>query len=214
MDDPEDLGGEDAAHERRTLIVRLLFGVSALTGLIMIALSFANWVDFEPEPGALVEGPAFGFSLDGTELSRVRGPDYEQPADIVEQTEFPCSCRVGFGDGYMVMILGGAIIGASLAGMMVIARARAAAAAIVVASLIAFVIAGYNATGLWEGVGAQTLDDTFVNLDGDIRAELILLMVVSALPAVLGAAVWSILPRQENGSLDETVTAEDAEVWA
>jgi hypothetical protein len=116
---------------------------------------------------------------------------------------------------YLVAGFSGGVVAASLAGLVLRAGARLFAALAVVASLLAFAIAGYNATGYWEGVGARTLEDTFVNLDGDVRLELIALTIVAAVPAILGAIVWSILPRAEPDDLDdEEVTTEDAEVWA
>jgi hypothetical protein len=206
------MGAADEVSRDRLVWIRALFAFAALAGLLMIALSFANWVDFEPETDTQEDGPNFSFSLDGTDLSRVRGPDYEQPADILGQTEYPCSCRVGFGDGYLLMGLGGVIAAAAVVGAAVRLAMRPAAGSIVIASLLAFAIAGYNATGLWEGVGARTLEDTFVNLDGDVRLELVVLTAIAALPAVLASAVWSIFPRTQDGGIDEAPT-EDAEVW-
>jgi hypothetical protein len=208
------MGTAEEAGRGRLAWVRGLLALAAVAGLLMIILSLAKWVDFEPETGALLDGPNFSFSLAGTELSRVRGPDRKQPADIVKQKEFPCTCRAEPGDGYVVAALGGLIVGTSVAGIAVLAWARRAAVSTVLASLFAFVIAGYNATGLWQGVGARTSEDTFLLLDGDVRAELILLTLVAALPAVLAASVWGILLRPQNGATAEALTAEDAEVWA
>jgi hypothetical protein len=209
------MGDEAGTDTSRQGLTRRLFGLAAVVGILIIVLSFAPWVEFTPDPEALFEGTTFSFSLDGTELSRLRGPDYQQPADISGQEEFPCSCRSGFGDGYIVALMGLLIVAAAVAGIFLRGRERMAATVVIVAALIAFAVAGYNATGIWQGAGARSLDDPFVLLDGDVRAELIALTVLSGVAAVMGAVVWSLLPRGENDYVDdEELAAEDAEAWA
>lgn len=202
----------------------LLLGIAACA-VFLIVLSFLPWVEFitaPVEPGILGDlRPQISFSLDGTELSRLRGTDYDQPADILGQETNPCTCRVSFGDGYVVAAFGLALLGVAGAGLFLPLATRFVAVLAMAISLVALLVSGYNATGDWMGVGARTLDDTFVNLDGTVQPALWALVAVSALAAVLGAAIWSLERAAEREADEyeydeepEDTMTERAEGWA
>jgi hypothetical protein len=160
----------------------------AACGVLVVVLSFLPWVSFEGED--LVNSGTFEFGVPGTELSRLRGPDYYQPADIADQTTDVCTCRAEFGDGYITAILGGLIVVAAVLAVAVRGNARIAPVLAIAASLTAFALAGYNAAGEWQAVGAQTQDDPFVEMTGTVLPALYLLTALAAASAVLGAVLW------------------------
>lgn len=193
------------AELARTL---LLIGL-ATCGAVVILLSFMPWVEFTPEENAdipeLREDPIF--SLDGTELSRIRGPvTFDETAD---QDAPACSCRSDFGDGYLVAILGGVTIAAAGLALFVRGAARSVVLVAMLASVGAFSIAGYNAIAIWEGVGRADLSDQFTNLDGDVMPALYALTALAALGAVLGGAVLATLARPAPEETDDIETDDD-----
>lgn len=174
----------------------LLLTISALAGLMTI-LSLMNWVKFEmvAEPDL---GPGkLSFSVPGYELSRVRGDDYNQPADILKHREPLCSCRVSFGDGYVVAGLALLIVAAAGAGLFVSGVDRSVALVVVAGALGALAIAGYNALGKWQAIGAPDGTILTVAMKGSVRPELIALTALAALTAVLGTVFWAMVPAWE-----------------
>lgn len=219
MDEPQQLPNRTRPY--------LLLGVAACA-VLMVVLSFLPWVKFEGEAISLGFENTFGhfsFSLDGTEVSRLRGPDYAQPADILGQETNPCTCRVDTGDGYITAALGLLLLAVSGAGLFLTAVSRRLIAILTIAiGMLAFVVAGYNALGDWIGVGAPTIDHEFANLDGTVQPALWALVVASVVAAVLGAVMWSLdraAEREEDdfeydeetSEPDEALT-ERAEGWA
>jgi len=169
----------------------------------MIALSFLSWVDFE---GAdLVDGGTFSFGVAGTELSRLRGPDYYQPADIADQQTDVCTCRADVGDGYLTAALGAVVTIAAIAGLVLPGRRRLAAIFAIGASLGAFIVAGYNAAGEWQAIGAAAQDDPFVEMTGTVSPALYALAGIAAISSVLGAVLWI----QARVAEDEELLEED-----
>lgn len=158
-------------------------------GVIVIALSFLSWVEFKGED--LVDDGTFSFGVPGTELSRLRGPDYYQPSDIADQEIEVCTCRTDFGDGYFTAILGAIVAVAAGASLALGPQGRRATWALAIAAgLGAFGIAGYNAAGEWQAIGAATQDDPFVEMSGTVLPTLYILTVAAATAAVLGGVLW------------------------
>jgi hypothetical protein len=203
----------------------VLLAIAACAVLIAV-LSFLPWVEFSYEPSGLDNNlPSFSFTLDGTEVSRLRGPDYDQPADIVGQETNPCTCRVDAGDGYITAGLGLILLAVAGAGLFLPAVSKRLVAILTIAAaLLAFVVAGYNALGDWEGVGAPSFDAEFANLDGTVQPALWALVAVSIVAAVLGAVMWSLeraaereeddFEYDEETSEPEKALTERAEGWA
>jgi hypothetical protein len=158
-------------------------------GLLIIPLSFLPWVEFEGED--LVDGGTFSFGVAGTELSRLRGPDYYQPADIADQETDVCTCRTDLGDGYFTAILGAIVVLAAAVSFFLGQQGRRAAWAVAIAAgLGAFGIAGYNAAGEWQAIGAANQDDPFVEMSGTVLPALYILTLAAAAAAVLGGLLW------------------------
>jgi hypothetical protein len=162
----------------------------------MIALSFLPWVSFEGDD--LVNDGTFSFGVSGTELSRLRGPDYYQPADIADQQTDVCTCRTDFGDGYLTAALGAVVAIAAVVGLVLSARRRVASLVAIGASLGAFIVAGYNAAGEWQAIGAAAQDDPFVEMTGSVEPALIALTGIAAISAVLGSILlWMELQQAD-----------------
>lgn len=184
----------------------------AMCGGFIIVLSLMNWVEFQEDDPSVFDTPLAGFSftLGGPELSRIQGA-IELP-DAREQGDNACTCRAGFGDGYITAALGAILLATASAAVLIRSRPAAFAVVAVLASLAAVAIGGYNATGIWEGVGARSGDGAFLNMTGDVTFELFTLTAVAALGAVLGAVVLMTAARDaleraeeeaEEGELEE-----------
>ncbi|MEX0682643.1 MAG: hypothetical protein WD904_03910 [Dehalococcoidia bacterium] len=188
-----------------TLRSYVLLTVTACAG-VMAVLALMNWVEFESNDMAPAD---HSFSVRGTDLSRVRGDDYEQPADILKHGEPLCSCRVSFGDGYVVAGLALLVLAAAGAGVFLTGYDRSVAILISAASVGAFAIAGYNALGKWQAIGATGVDGAPILLHGTIRPELIALTALSGLTAVLGAVLWTLAAAWDEGYDGEDEEPED-----
>jgi hypothetical protein len=183
------IGEGEGSHPIRAPLLAALLAAGAL----MIALSFLPWVNFRTQAEDVSFGfPEVSFSIDGSQLSRLRGPGYNQPADIAGQEVNPCTCRVKTGDGYIVAVLGAVVLAAAALGLALPRMSMPVIVTVIGASLPAFAVAGYNATGIWQGVGAASLEDVFVKLEGSVRLELLALTAVAGLAAIGGAALWSL----------------------
>jgi hypothetical protein len=191
----------------------------ALCGALIVLLSFLPWVNFD-EDDPFVAGTSLAglsFTLDGTDVSRLQGA-IDLP-DARTQGENACTCRADFGDGYLTAIFG-AITLATAAGAVVIrSRMGVFVAGAILASLASVALGGYNATGIWEGVGAHVGSGAFLNMDGDVTFGLFALTALSALASVLGAVVLMIAVREarelEAASIEaEEGELEEAEGWA
>lgn len=180
------------AELARTL---LLIGLSTCAAFVVV-LSFFPWVDFAPEVNpTLIPAPAAEtiFSLDGTELSRIRGAmTIEETAD---QESDACSCRNDFGDGYIVAVLGIVAFAGAAGSLYLRSGARSLVLVATGAAVAAFAIAGYNGIAVWEGVGRSIQAEQLMNLDGSVRAELYALTALAGLAAVLGGAVLATTVR-------------------
>jgi hypothetical protein len=174
----------------------LLIGTLACAVLV-IALSFLSWVDFRPEANASIpelKREAI-FSLRGTELSRIRGP--QSISETNAQVFDACSCRSDFGDGYLTAILGGVAAAAAVGAFLLRHAKRSLIIVAMLAALTAFTIAGYNAIAIWEGVGRSDQGERLMNLDGSVRAELYALTAIAGLAAVLGGAALATTVQPE-----------------
>lgn len=174
---------------RSTILIAI-----AACALVIVAFSFLHWVDFGRADADLFEGglpPSF--SLDGTEISRIQGANSIESA--TDATVNGCTCRAGFGDGYYVAILGTIVLVMAAAALLTAIDLRLLMAVAIIASLAAFTIAGYNAIADWQGVGRATQMQPLQNLDGEVRAELYLLVAAAGLAAVLGGAVLATAAR-------------------
>ena len=178
----------------------------------MIVLSFMSWVEFTEDDPFVAGTPLAGlsFSVDGPELSRIQGATDHSGAR--EQGDNASTCRTGFGDGYLTAILGLVVLAAASGAVLVRSRRATFVIVVVLASLAAVVIGGYNATGIWEGVGAASGDGAFLNLDGDVTFELFTLTALAALGAVLGAVVLMTAARDALEQAVEEIEAESAEI--
>jgi hypothetical protein len=204
------------AELARTL---LLIGLATCAAFVVM-LSFFPWVDFAPEPDPNiqpVQGEETIFSLNGTQLSRIRGAMTID--ETAEQESNACSCRSDLGDGYIVAIFGVvAFVGACLA-LYIRSGARSLVLAATLAVIGAFTIAGYNAIAVWEGVGRSFDTDHLMNLDGSVRTELYVLTATAGLAAILGGAVLATTTRavpvdDESDWDDETSELEEQGGWA
>jgi len=185
----------------------LLIGLATCASFVVV-LSFFPWVDFAPEVNPTVSPPQTTetiFSLDGTELSRIRGATTID--ETANQESDACSCRSDLGDGYIVALLGSvAFVGASAA-LYIRSGARSLVLVATLAVVGAFTIAGYNAIALWEGVGRSLQTERLMNLDGSVRTELYALTAIAGLAAVLGGAVLATTmrtaPEEDDSDWDE-----------
>jgi hypothetical protein len=182
----------------------------AMCGAIIVVLSFMNWVDFAADDPFVLGTPLedLSFTLDGTDVSRIQGAIELPEARL--QGENACTCRAGFGDGYITAIFGAIVVALASVAILLQSRIRVLTVAAILASLVAFGIAGYNATGVWEGVGGTSGEGAFLNLDGDVRIELFTLTALAALAAVLGAAVIAIDTRDAQALAAADLEAEEA----
>lgn len=178
------------AELTRTLLLIGLVTCAAFVGV----LAFFPWVDFTPEPLGNTLAPfSEPFSLNGTELSRVQGAvTLDQAADQVGEA---CSCKRSFGDGYVVAVLAAITFALGCAALYFRSSARALVFGAMIVAVVTFVLAGYNAIAIWEGVGRSHEEAFLVNLDGEIRAELYALTALAGVAAVLGGAALATTTR-------------------
>jgi hypothetical protein len=166
-------------------------------GALMILLSALPWITFTSIDYAdgldFVTLPDTSISISGLETSRLRDTETIDRGTIQEVDEW-CSCRVGFGDGYLVAGLGLGIIAAAAIGYLSW-RLRFAGMAAMAFATIALFIAGYNALGDW-GAFAWTPERQTEVLEGEITPFLWALVAVSAAAAVLGGVLWSLAPAE------------------
>jgi hypothetical protein len=178
----------------------------AACGVLIIVFSFLPWVNFESGP-QLLKNPlerTISFSLSGTEISRLQGASLGRVGD-------DCTCKVDFGDGYITAVLGAVVAAAASAAILLRSRGRFLTIPTILASLVTFGMAGYNATGLWKGVtfAGGDLTRVTVNLDGDVRIELFTLTLLAVLAAVLAAVALAIDTRDAQALAAEEMEAEE-----
>jgi hypothetical protein len=203
------------AELARTL---LLIGLATCAAFVVM-LSFFPWVDFAPEVNPTVSPPQTAetiFSLNGTELSRIRGAmTIDETAD---QESDACSCRSDLGDGYIVAILGLVAFVGACAALYIRSGARSLVFVATLAIIGAFTIAGYNAIAVWEGVGRSFDTEHLMNLDGSVRTELYVLTAIAGLAAILGGAVLATtmrtVPAEDDSDWDDTTGLEEQGGWA
>jgi hypothetical protein len=203
------------AELARTL---LLIGLATCAAFVVM-LSFFPWVDFAPEVNPTVSPPQTAetiFSLNGTELSRIRGAmTIDETAD---QESDACSCRSDLGDGYIVAILGLVAFVGACAALYIRSGARSLVLVATLAIIGAFTIAGYNAIAVWEGVGRSFDTEHLMNLDGSVRTELYVLTAIAGLAAILGGAVLATtmrtVPAEDDSDWDDTTGLEEQGGWA
>ncbi len=206
---------EAPAQPQTPTAVRVVLFAIAICGLLIIGLSFAPWVQFEnigDNPGDYVS-----FSIPGTQIGRVVGDDYNQPADVADQRTNPCSCRGDAGDGYITALLGAFVIAGAGAALFWSGLTRWATLLVAFSSLGALVVAGWNAMTTWRAVGAPDLQSTFVELSGDVTPQLHALTALSALTAILCGVVWALSTSAapaEDELTDEETLPEGANGWA
>jgi hypothetical protein len=165
----------------------------------MILLSLLPWVTFSSiETGGLDSGflPDTSISISGTHTSRLRDTETIDRNTIQEVDEW-CSCRVSFGDGYLVAALGFAVAAASTLAFFS-SRSGGAGSMATVASGIALLVAGYNAMADWRAFAWTGERQTEV-VDGAVTPLLWTLVGVSAVATVLGAALWSMARLEDDG---------------
>lgn len=185
----------------------------AVCGALMVILSFFPWLTFSSiDYGGLDEGylPGTSISINGTETSRLR--DIETiDANTIQEVDKWCSCRVSFGDGYLVAALG-AVVVASSAFTFLSNRSGAAGSMATVASGAALIVAGYNAMADWQAFAWTEERQTEV-LDGAVTPFLWALVALSAAATVLGAALWSMARLEGAGEpLDDEYDEADYEI--
>ena len=197
--------GRLAANLSKTFLLIAI----ATCGAFIIVLSFMNWVDFAVDDHFVVGTPLedLSFTLDGSNVSRIQGA--VDLANASDQGENACTCRAGFGDGYVTAIFGAIVVGLASASILLRSPVRVLTMAAILASLVAFGVAGYNATGLWEGVGSTSGDGVFLSLEGEVRLELFALTALAALGAVLGAVVMAIDTRDTRALAAAEMEAEE-----
>jgi hypothetical protein len=196
--------------------VAVILAILVFIGLLIIALSFAPWVRFE-DKGAGSAAQEFSTTVDGTEIGRLVGDDYEQPADVADQLTNPCSCRSDAGDGYVTAFLGAMIVAGAALGLVWKTLVRAGTLLATVASLGVLIVAGYNAMTKWQAVGAPDLKSTFVQLSGDVTPWLYALTALAAVSAVLCGVVWTLIlsmREEEDDMLEEEPLTEGLNGWA
>ncbi len=183
-----------------------------ICGGFMIVLSFMNWVEFDEDDPFHADTPLAGLSfvLDGNDVSRLQGAI--ELRDARGQGENACTCRADFGDGYLTAILGAIAMATASGAVLIRSRAGTFVVVAILASFATVAIAGYNATGIWEGVGAASGDGAFLNLDGDVTFELFALTALAALSAVLGAVVLMVVARDGQAQTAATLEAEEREL--
>jgi hypothetical protein len=163
----------------------LIAGI-AICGLAVVVLSILPWVTFENR----IQGgflPEVNASFSGLDISRSR--DIES----IAQAEAPhaegwCSCEVAIGDGYFTTALGLLLIAsagiARLGGRDALGGGAAALAGLAVVG-----IAGFDAVADWNAIIWTTSP---VVTDGTIQPALFALIVVGAIAAIDGSAVWAM----------------------
>jgi hypothetical protein len=203
----------------------LLAGI-AVCGLLIVALSFLPWVRFTSVPleasnVIAIEGQIpddTSITISGAETSRLR--DLEVIGlNTVKEEDGWCSCRVGFGDGFITAAMGLVLVAA--AGLALLAgRDRPAAALSAGASLSAMILAGLNAIADWQAL-AWTQQRHLEAVDGTVQPALIALVAAGAAGAVLAAAAWTLAPPAEEWDEDEWAdfegedfAAEGGPAWA
>ncbi len=189
--------------------IRLL-ALATMCGVVMVLLSFSSWVrfntiDYSDETGVVAVNPV-SFEINGYETSRFRDRENLLAGDVLEEEEW-CSCRVGFGDGYITAALG-AIVGVSAVIALATSRDRPFAMGMVGASVGTIFLAGYNALGEWQAITWTQLGQTeFV--DGNTEPGLWALVVVSAIGALIGAGIWTLARAEEEDEWDDEEYEDD-----
>jgi len=182
-------------------------------GVTMVLFSFLPWVTFSSidyGKSEFLTLPDTSISIAGTETSRLRDIETIEANTIQEVDEW-CSCRVSFGDGYLVAVMGLAVLAASALAFLR-GRSGAAGSMTTVASGIALIIAGYNAMADWQAFAWTGVRFTEV-VYGTVTPFLWALVVVSAAATVLGAALWSMARLEDADELaDDTYDDTDYEI--
>jgi hypothetical protein len=169
----------------------------------MVLLSLLPWVTFSSiEIDSMDSGllPDTSISISGIETSRLRDTETIGRNTIQEVDEW-CSCRVSFGDGYLVAALGSAVAAASTLAFFS-GRSGAAGSMATVASGIALLVAGYNAMADWRAFAWTDERQTEV-LDGAVTPFLWALVGVAALATIMGVALWSMVRLEDVDELTD-----------
>jgi hypothetical protein len=180
-----------------------LFAAIGVGGLLIVALSFLPWVRFTSIPlddSSLSQTPDTSVTISGAETSRLR--DLEVIGlNTVKEEDGWCSCRVGFGDGYVTAAMGLVLVAA--AGLAFLAgRERPAASVSAAGSLAALLIAGFNAIADWQALAWTELRHLEA-VQGTVQPALIALVVAGAAGAVLAATAWTLAPPADEWEEDE-----------
>ncbi len=164
----------------------------AACGALMMLLSFLPWISFSSFESDFLDGdflPDTSISITGTETSRLRDIETIE-RDTIKEVDQWCSCRVSFGDGYLVAALGFAVMGTAALAFLS-GRSGPAGSIATVASGIALTVAAYNAMADWRAFAWTDERQTEV-LDGAVTPFLWALVAVCAAATVLGTALWSM----------------------
>lgn len=158
----------------------------AICGLAVVVLSVLPWVTFETR---IRSGfvPEVSNSFSGLDISRSR--DVEDLAEAAgPHDDGWCSCEAAIGDGYFTAALGLVLIAsagiARLGGRPALGGGAAALAGLTIVAL-----AGYNAIADWSAV--VYAGNFPVATDGTVQPALYALIVVGAIAAIDGSAVWA-----------------------
>lgn len=174
-----------------------LIAFAGICGAVIILLSFASWIHFSTIDYEETAGEAINpvsINLNGTETARSRDRENLLAGDVPEEDGW-CSCRVDFGDGYVTAALGAFVIIAA-AGALATRRDGVFAIGIIAGSMGALLLAGYNALGKWHAIAWTRLGQTeFV--EGSVEPALWALLLVAAISAVTGAALWTLARFEE-----------------
>jgi hypothetical protein len=202
------------------LFTRLYAGL-AVCGLLIAVLSFLPWVKFESVEIAGDTSPKASIDLAGIHTSRWR--DLEELDRDTPQEDGWCSCRVGFGDGWLTAGLGLLLV-AIAAGGWYIEHDRAASVAGGLVALGVLSIAGFDAIADWQAI-IYTNIQGLEAAEGSVQAPLIVLLLTAAVAAVLAGLALGFAwlyddPTYEDEEdemyEDETIdtTPGDAQPWA
>ncbi len=169
---------------------RLQFiAVMALSGLLIVLLSLAPWVQFRSvdAEGVTPTAPKAEITVNGTSLSRWRDDDSLLRNDP-ESVDGWCSCHIALGDGYLTAVPGGILV---IAAAIALARRvdRPMAIAGTFAAVGTFVVSAYNAFGEWNAyvwTPLQTLEIT----KGEIQPALYALVAASVIAAIASGLLW------------------------
>lgn len=182
--------------------IRLLI-LAAICGVLMALLSFASWVHFSTIGYGETPGEAINpvsIDLNGYETARSRDREELRGGDIAEEEGW-CSCRVGFGDGFITAALGGFVL-VTAAGALATRQDRPFAIGMIGASVGSLLLSGFNALGEWQAIVWTRASQTeFVN--GSVEPALWALVVVSTIGALLGAALWTLARAEEEDEWDD-----------